>query len=92
MNSMDAILMFLQPLLEGAAGKYGIVAQILMVIGALRVVFKPVMSLIQAVVKVTPSEQDDSLLNKILESKAYIAISYILDWSASIKLPQKPKG
>lgn len=86
---MEAILLWIQPLLEGAAGQYGVIAQIIMIIGMLRVVMKPLMSLIQAVVQVTPSLADDSFLAKILEHKVYKAIVYLLDWSASVKLPKK---
>lgn len=89
---MEAILMYLQPLLEGAAGKYGVVAQVFMIIGMLRVVFKPLMSFIQSVVKLTPTLADDSFLAKVLESAIYKYFSYFLDWSASIKLPQKKES
>jgi hypothetical protein len=89
MGVIDSILSWAKPMLEAAAGSYGVVVQIISVIGVLRLVFKPVMSVVQAVISLTPTLSDDQLLSKILGSKVYKIASYLLDWTASIKLPQK---
>lgn len=62
---------------------------VLMVIGALRLVIKPVMSIARSVVEFTPSKADDETLNKVEQSAIYKGAVYALDWLASIKLPAK---
>jgi hypothetical protein len=88
MNLLDSILAFLLPLIESAAGTHGVVVQLVAIVGVLRLVFKPVMSLVQTIISLTPSVQDDALLTKILNHWAYKGFAYILDWTASIKLPK----
>lgn len=88
---MDAILLVIKGIVESQSESYLWIGNILMVVGALRVIFKPLMSVVIAVIGITPSVSDDSFLAKMLESKIYKAVAYVLDWSASIKLPQKPK-
>lgn len=86
---IEQVLGFLKPMLEAAAGKFGVIVQIVAVIGALRVVFKPVMVLVQSIVSVTPTVKDDEFLAKFMGHWSYKLISFLLDWTASIKLPQK---
>lgn len=86
---MDAILAFVKQILEGQGGQYQIIGQVLMVVGALRLLFKPLMSLALAYVQMTPNVEDDSKLAKIMDSQVYKILAYVLDWSASIKLPNK---
>jgi hypothetical protein len=73
------------------ADKYPTVASILMVMGVLRAIFKPLMSLIEAYVLATPSTKDDEFYNKMLDSKIYKGIVWVLDYMASVKLPKKKK-
>lgn len=80
----------MEELLTGLISQYPIVAQILMVIGLLRLINKPLFSLLQSVVDYTDwTQKDNELLKKVLESKAYKYVSYLLDYSASIKMPKK---
>ena len=88
---MEEILLFLKPLLEGLLGKYGWLVQVVAIIGALRLFIKPLMSMAQAYVSLTPSVKDDEFLKKIQESSIYKMVSYLLDWFGSIKLPKKDK-
>jgi hypothetical protein len=83
---MEVILVAIKPLIETFAGNNGVVLQIVSIIGALRILLKPAMTLAQAVVDVTPSQTDNEKLNKFLESKTYATIVYVLDWFGSIKL------
>jgi len=62
---------------------------ILVVIGSLRVIVKPLVALIRAIVKETPSPKDDAWLAKVMASKVYKTVLFCLDWVASIKLPKK---
>lgn len=71
------------------AQQYPIVATILMVVGVLRFVMKPVMDLLRALVLATPGTGDDEFLAKVEGSKAWQYFLYILDWLGSIKTPTR---
>jgi hypothetical protein len=45
------------------------------------------MVFLQAVVEATPSQSDNVLLQKVMESKIYKGLAFVLDYLASIKLP-----
>lgn len=66
-----------------------IMAQIVFFIGLLRLLIKPVMTIIGEIVKLTASPNDDIWYQDLLNSKIYKTICYLLDWFASIKLPKK---
>ena len=85
---MEQILELVRPLIEAYAGKLGGLVQIISIIGTLRLLIKPAMSLIEAVVLITPSKKDDKLPEEIRQSKAYKIVVFVLDWMASIKLPK----
>ncbi len=70
----------------GLAASYPIITTILAIMGVVRVVMKPVMSIIRMVVKATPSKADDKKLNEVERSWWWKAILYILDLLTSIKL------
>src|SRR5205814_2759778 len=77
----------LQPLLDGLLGKYGWLTTVILVIGSLRILFKPVMLAIENYVKQTPSATDDDRLAKFEAGPIYKIIAFVLDLGASIKLP-----
>lgn len=81
----------MEELILSLVQKYPLVSSILVVIGVLRAIFKPLTTLLQKYVKATPSESDNKLLQKVLDSKVYDAIQWFLDYTASIKLPKKEK-
>ena len=83
------LLNFLHPVLEGLAGNHGFIAQIVMIIGAVRLFMKPLVVFLSQVVELTPTEVDNAILNKLYENKIYKAIVFILDWFLSVKLPKK---
>jgi hypothetical protein len=58
---------------------------IIVVVGSLRIILKPVMELAKAIVQLTPSKADDELPAKVEASKAYKSVLFVLDWFASIK-------
>ncbi len=86
---MEQILALLEPLLLAYSGKLGKVMQILVFIGSFRVFLKPVVCLARTYVDFSPSKKDNEVLDKVMESKWYKAVSYLLDWFSSLKLPQK---
>lgn len=81
---MDLIQLILQ-----FANQYPVVASIFMVIGVLRAINKPLFTFLRAVADATPTTKDNELLIKIESSKAYQYVSFLLDYFASVKLPQK---
>ena len=82
----------LKPVLEVAFGflPESIVA-ILVLIGGSRVMFKPIMALLEAISIYTPNKKDDKLYKDAVEGNTYKTIRFIFDYIASIKLPAKKK-
>ncbi len=66
-------------------------ASVLVIVGFLRLAIKPVMTLLQAYVKLTPYDNDDKWLASLEQSKGYKLVVYLMDWILSVKLPEKPK-
>lgn len=66
---------------------YPAVAQVIFVIGALRIVFKPLQGIIENLVAYTDSKKDDELWAKIKENKLYKWLAWLIDYTASIKIP-----
>lgn len=86
---MEQVLQLLEPLLALYGGKLGFLPQVIAVIGSARLFIKPVVSLARAYVDFTPSTADNLAMDKVLDSKVYKAVVFLVDWFASIKLPQK---
>jgi hypothetical protein len=61
---------------------------VLVVIGVFRAVFKPIMTVLEAYVGATESTKDNELLEKIKGSKTYKVLVWLVDYTASIKLPK----
>ena len=78
----------MEELILALVAKYPAIATALIIIGGLRAVFKPLMSAVQAYVDYTVDPKDNEKLKAIYASKAYKSLSFLLDYSASIKLPQ----
>jgi len=86
---MESLLEFLSPLIEAYGGKFGWLVSAISVIGTLRLLVKPVMAIVEVVVKLTPSKEDDNLHNEILENKIVKMLLFVFDWLASLKIPKK---
>lgn len=69
--------------------KYPEFGSALMIIGILRSVFKPLQLVAQAYVDASPSKDDNEKLAKIYQSKVFKVIAWLLDYTASIKIPEK---
>lgn len=70
---------------------YPMMASIFMIIGVLRSIFKPLMTLLHSYVDATPSEKDNASLEKLKASKVFAALVWFIDYSSSIKLPPAKK-
>jgi hypothetical protein len=75
----------------GYAAQYPMFATVMLGIGFLRLCIKPLMTMAQAFVKMTPYDSDDAWLASFEQSKGYKAFVFLLDWLLSIKMPEKPK-
>lgn len=60
---------------------------ILMGIGILRLIFKPLMMLIVRYVDSTPTILDNEKVKAFMNSKVYMLICFVFDLTASVKLP-----
>lgn len=85
----ETIIPVFTPMIEALAGKYGVLAQVLIAMGLARLCMKPIMAAAGEVVKITPSTKDDEFLGKLLASPIYKSICFVLDWTLSLKLPKK---
>lgn len=74
------------------ATKYPVALTIIAVIGTLRVINKPAFALARAYTQSTESKSDDEFLDQVEQSKVYKTISFVLDWTASVKLPTKKQN
>lgn len=82
---MDLIIALIAQMME----KYPQIVGVLVVVGALRVVLKPLMAMLQSYVDYTVDTKDNEMLAKLMDSAAYKALAYALDLLGSIKLPAK---
>ena len=78
----DAVTSFL----TGLSQKYPWIITVLLIIGALRVVIKPLMSAAHSIAAATPGTDDDKIVDKVEHSKIYGWLCFALDWLTSIKL------
>lgn len=79
---MELIIAYLMEL----AKQYPAMASGLMVMGILRLVFKPLMALLHAYVDATPNEADNAALAKAEESAVFKAFAFVLDYFTSVKI------
>jgi hypothetical protein len=78
------------PFIVSFATNHSWVLTILSVVGIMRVIFKPLISFLEAAVKATPTSADDAFLAKCEGSVAYRWFAWGLDWLGSIKHPGSP--
>lgn len=66
-----------------------ILTQFLIFVGACRLLVKPIFSVLHAMVKTTPTQSDDAMLEKVESSKVMKAFLFLLDWFLSVKIVKK---
>ena len=82
---MDPILLsFLHDMLS----QYPHISTVLVVVGILRIINKPLFALLHVIVQSTKSEKDDQALEKVEKSIVYKIFLFLLDWFASFKIPE----
>lgn len=70
------------------AQKAPVILSILSVIGLLRLIMKPVMSILKAVAAETKTDKDDLIVEKIESSAVWKGLCWVIDYVASVKLPK----
>lgn len=75
-----------RPLVVQVVENHPWVASLLILIGSLRLICKPIMSLVRARVALTPTTDDDAQLQRVMSSWWYQALAWTLDFVASIKI------
>jgi hypothetical protein len=81
----------LEPLLEGLAGKYGWLTTVILCVGSLRILCKPLMLALENALQSDPEKL--ARLQRFEAGPVYKTLAFILDLGASIKLPLvKPPG
>ena len=78
-----------EQLFHAVVVSYPIPASILMVIGLLRMINKPLFAFLRMYVKSTADPADDILLDKVEANAVYKAFGFLLDVTASIPIPAK---
>ena len=79
-----------QPFIVALAVKFPWLVSLFAVIATARLVFKPIMTAVEAYVKATPCTGDDVLLDRVEHSTAYRVFAWLLDYLGSIKVgPQR---
>ena len=63
-------------------------ANLVVIMGSLRVIFKPLFSLIDAVIAATPNKDDDKAWLQFKQSKAASLLIWLIDYIASVKIPK----
>lgn len=76
----------MEALVIALAVKYPWIVSVILISGTLRMINKPLFSLLRKFVLLTPTKSDDMFLDEVERSKTYIVICYLLDWFASIKI------
>jgi hypothetical protein len=75
-----------RPLVVQVVESHPWVASLLILIGSLRLLFKPIMSLVRSRIAATPTTDDDAQLQRVMSSWWYQALAWTLDFVASIKI------
>lgn len=82
---MDAILIYIMEW----AQQYPFFSVMLMIIGFLRAINKPLFALIDAGVAATATDKDDIIWKDAKNSKAMETFLFLIDWFTSVKIKKK---
>lgn len=84
--AVDASASIVAGVVSALTGKYGWLLTVLAWIGVLRAAMKPIMLVVEAIVKATPGTNDDEAIAKFESGPIYKWLVWGLDWIASIKV------
>ncbi len=80
------------PVLEALAGKFGIVVQVLSWMATCRIIFKPINTALAAIADSNAVPAETKAYSAFKASPVYKWMSFLFDFTASIKLPQNPQA
>lgn len=86
---MDAILVFLAPIMETLAGKYGVIVTVVAWIGTLHLLVKPLLAIAKVIAGATETTKDDEIIVKIESSPYYTYALNVMEWLTSLDLSKK---
>jgi hypothetical protein len=69
--------------------KYPTLSSILLAIGGLRLILKPVFSFVKVLADKTRTKRDNEILQDLEKSKIVKVLSYLVDYLGSVKFPVK---
>lgn len=75
-------------LLLDLVSKYPVVTSVIAIVGILRLIVKPIVSILESIAAATESKVDDIALEKVKTSAIYKGLVWLLDYVASVKLPK----
>lgn len=75
-------------LLLDLVGKYPVIATVIAIVGILRIVIKPLVSIMENVAAATETKADDVVVEKVKTSAIYKGLVWLIDYVASVKLPK----
>lgn len=78
--------MDLNQILLDLVAKFPYISTVIMAVGFLRVINKPLFSLLHAYVAYTSTDADDKALDEVEQSSVYKGLLYVLDWFGSVKV------
>ena len=78
----------METILLAMIAKYPIMSSILMAMGLLRAINKPIFALVQAFVDYTLTTSDNEKFEKFKNNAIVKKILWLLDYTASVKLPK----
>ena len=61
-------------------------SNLLVVMGVLRLINKPLFTILRIITEATETATDDKALSELESSKGYKAFLYLLDWFSSVKV------
>lgn len=80
---MDQILI---QILSAYPGVASVVLTVLSVVGILRLVLKPLMTILHSVAAATETDKDNKIIEQVEGSKIWNGLLWVLDYLASVKI------
>ncbi len=81
----------LGPFLSGLIIKFPKLSMLVIIMGFLRLVFKPLIDILWGIVNLTKTKKDDEFMKKLTEHKAFVIVAYVVDWGSSISVKNPKK-
>ena len=81
----------IQPYIGFAVERFPFLTTVFAVMGAVRAIFKPAMSLIWSVINLTPNSADNEKYKAVTSNKIFGIVAYLVDYFGSMKI-KNPKA